>query len=165
MSKTRRPYPTRDELGEQFAAKFHASYQTGEGCWEWAQTKFANGYGAVCYGGRVLQAHRVSYVLEHGSVETSKFVCHKCDNPACVRPDHLFLGTQKQNMADMLTKGRGNVRHGEYSGSAKLNDGKVRFARIAHQCGMTYTRIGQIFGVSYKTIEQAVKRQRWAHVE
>lgn len=61
MSKTRRPYPTRDELGEQFAAKFHASHSTGEGCWEWTRAKDGHGYGAVAFNRRVLLAHRLRF--------------------------------------------------------------------------------------------------------
>ena len=75
------------------------------GCLEWAKGKHGYGYGLLCAFGEVL-AHRVSFILYKGPIPEGAFICHKCDNPCCVNPDHLFLGTPKDNTMDMHSKGR-----------------------------------------------------------
>lgn len=75
-------------------------------CWEWNGHLNSRGYGLFRLKGKDVFAHRVSYLFEYGELPDDMFVCHKCDNPKCIRPDHLFLGTQKDNMADCRSKGR-----------------------------------------------------------
>ena len=80
----------------------------GTGCWEWAGKRTSLGYGRLKVGPRYWYAHRRAWVLAKGPIPSGMRVCHRCDNPSCVRPDHLWLGTQTDNVRDMMTKGRHN---------------------------------------------------------
>jgi len=89
---------------QRFKDKFIVA---NNGCWEWTGCLDKKGYGQFYYKGKHRRAHRVSWALKYGEIPPSElFACHKCDNPKCVNPDHLFLGTQSDNMKDMSRKGR-----------------------------------------------------------
>jgi hypothetical protein len=89
--------------------RFWEKVKTGDGCWTWTGSLSGHGYGTICLDGRGTQtgAHRASWLLHHGEIPRGLYVLHKCDNRACVRPDHLYLGTHQQNMTDMARKNRG----------------------------------------------------------
>jgi hypothetical protein len=127
-------------------------------------------------------AHGVAWEIANGPIGNGIFVCHRCDNPACVRPSHLFLGTHKDNMADMRAKGR-QSRHprpradangarlhrelmprGESHGMAVLDEMRVREIRDLHAAGEPKKRLARRFGVSPPTITSIVLRRTWAHV-
>ena len=165
-------------LRDRFDAKWTLEPNTG--CWIWTGSARAVKPGYLQYGELVLQknyeqkhflAHRISWMLRKGEIPDGMDVLHRCDVPLCVNPDHLFLGTQKDNVTDMIQKGRKFVARGERAGSAKLKEhevieilnsyvpGKVRCKSDYGICGLA-----RRFNVSKQCISAIVKRQWWRHV-
>lgn len=140
-----------------------------DGCWPWTGNHTRPGYGYFKVDGRRWHAHRVAWLLAHGESPGDLFVCHACDNPPCVNPAHLFLGTPADNSADMARKGRApgprpeNVR-GENSGKAVLSEATVRDIRSRAADGETYAALGRQYGVSPVNIRFVVQRRTWRHV-
>lgn len=89
-------------------SRFYEKVRKAESCWEWEAAINSSGYGQIKYNGSMKLAHRVSYELEMGCIPRGKYVLHKCDNPRCVKVDHLYIGTQQDNMNDMVLRKRGN---------------------------------------------------------
>lgn len=133
-------------------------------CWLW-RGNTNNGYGNFSVGSyRMQKAHRVSYVIKYGDFDSSLFVCHRCDNPICVRPDHLFLGTHADNMRDMAVKGRHVSPYRgkpELVASAKLTWDKVDRIRESARNGMTHAELSTEYGVARAQITRIVSGDRW----
>ena len=141
-------------------------------CWEWVANKDRNGYGR--FGGKTkISSHRYSWELAYGNIPDGLFVLHKCDNPSCVNPEHLFLGTQQDNMIDMVEKGRWTprnttntpegiiARRGESHPNHKLTDLQVSYIRDKYAIGdITYKEIALEMCVNITTIMRIIKRQR-----
>lgn len=139
--------------------------KTDSGCWEFSGCKSSDGYGRLIFQGRKLSAHRLAYELTEGAIPDGMAICHKCDNPPCCNPDHLFLGTQADNVADRVAKGREGYRKGEKNGRAKLTDALVIDIRQKLSAGTrTKADIGREYCVSEVLIGMIARRKVWTHV-
>lgn len=143
---------------------FWEKVRRAEGCWEWAASKTKNGYGKMGRGGSMYSAHRVSWELHNGPIQDGLCVLHRCDNRGCVNPDHLFLGTQQDNLRDMCRKGRNNSARGERSGSSKLTEDGVREIRRLNKKGFGHAEVGRMFGVSATAISCINRGLAWRHL-
>lgn len=142
---------SREREVQTFWSRVDRSSETG--CWPWLAGQFGNGRGAMHWGGRKTVAYRISWELEHGAPPPSDlFVCHHCDNPSCVRPDHLFLGTCADNNRDMREKRRDSpppLHAGESHPNATTPDALVREARERYALGgLTALDLANAYGVS-----------------
>lgn len=148
------------------AERFWTKVRRGDGCWEWTGSRNRPGrYGRVLWRGKRLLAHRVAWTVAGGEVPDGLRVLHRCDNPICVRPEHLFLGTQADNVADMIAKGRAKNQRGHRNGRAILTDDDVVDIRTLYHIGdLTQVQLGAAFGVSRPTICDVLSRRHWAHL-
>lgn len=127
-------------------------------CIEWQKAK-SKGYGAVFFNGKTVRTHCVSYILNIGNIPDGLFVCHHCDNKLCINPEHLFVGTQKNNIQDAISKGR--MLLGEKNGHAKLT--KKDIISIRQMDGF-HRDIAKMFGVSRGCISHVKRRSTWKHI-
>ena len=137
--------------------------QLGCECWEWAGTLAKSGYGVLRVDGKSILAHRFSYKNYCGPLRPKLSVCHSCDNPKCVNPNHLFLATHEENMRDAALKGR--MHNGSTNGTSKLNEQKVRQIRALYATGhYTQQRLSELFGTEPSPICRIVRGKSWKHV-
>ncbi len=165
--------------------RFWRTVNKGEGdcCWEW---KNKPGFFGYCYFWKVIGtrrnkgyfAHRISFFLDRGYMPEGLEVCHTCDNRKCVRPDHLFSGTHADNAADMVQKGRSLkgdknfarqhpecLEHGIDRYNAVLSEAGVRELRRLYAAGgISFVRLGALFGIGGPTAFKIVRRKMWKHV-
>ncbi len=152
-------------------------------CWIWTGKKVGNGYGCFSHGTRGAvkhyRAHRFSYEWAYGPIPPGLQVLHRCDNPPCVNPAHLFLGTDKDNAADKMAKGRGisgdrqwtriypeRVLRGEQHSQARLTEEQVREIRRRYiPRKISCQQLASEYGVNWRTIHAVVSRQTWRHIE
>ena len=143
--------------------RFFRYVRQTDGCWEWLSYIDPQGYGRLNYKGRPMLASRISYLIHFGEIPEGQGVCHKCDNPSCTNPDHLFLGTQADNVADMHSKGRGRKRgmKGTEHHHSKLTDDDVRAIR---QSAESDSSLAKQYSVSRPTIYAIKRGLTWKHV-
>ncbi len=137
-------------------------------CWEWGGYIEQDGYGRLSYKGeRHWLAHRVAWLLTNGEIPEGMCVLHECDNPPCVNPNHLFLGTYADNAADRDNKGRGKLPgiKGEQHWRSKLTVEDVIEIRSMLSNGCKLAHVAGIFDIAQSTASQIKTRQRWAHVD
>lgn len=133
-------------------------------CWLWIGTRLPRGYGTFSFDGVKRRAHRVSWIIHYGPIPDGLFVLHKCDNPPCVRPDHLFLGDHGKNMADMTTKGRQYKPQGEQVRAAKLTTEIVAEILREMTRGATNAELARRYGVAPNTLSPIRHGHTWKHV-
>lgn len=139
------------------------------GCWEWIGSKNSKGYGIVHlkhheWPERTVAVHRLAYRLCVGELIDGMCVCHRCDNPACARPGHLFQATNDDNVADKMAKGRHRSPVGESHGSARLTAELVMAIRNRAAGGESYASIARDTGYSEATVADAAKGRTWSHL-
>lgn len=154
-------------IEEQAQRLFYRVSNKESGCWVWMGAKTPKGYGN--FGGSskdgrwAVYCHRVSWEKHFGPIPDGLCVLHRCDNPPCVNPDHLFLGTKAENNADCWLKGRYN--RGENRWSAKLKEVEIPAIRALIALGFSTVRIGRLFSVDQMTIQAIKKGKTWKHVK
>lgn len=131
------------------------------GCWLWSGAQTGGGYGTLHVRPRTVSAHRLSWEMAKGPIPDGLFALHKCDTPACVNPDHLFLGTKADNARDKARKGRCHDNGGERHGMAKLTAFQVACIRVRLGEGQPQRRIAEEFGVCQTTISAIATRRAW----
>jgi hypothetical protein len=141
--------------------RFNLSYEivTESGCWIWMRSLDKDGYGIHYYKGNKVSAHRKSYQLFNGEIPEKYLVCHKCDNPSCVNPNHLFIGTCKDNAQDALKKKRNYI--GSKNSKAIINELNVIEIRNSK---LSNKELANKFCVSVYVIKYAKKKTSWRHI-
>jgi len=154
---------------------FHARVEINliSGCWIWTGGHKGNWRGKKDYGiasdikiggSRYQTAHRLSWLIHYGEVPANLMVCHTCDNPRCCNPDHLFLGTQLENMKDMVSKGRHKYVVGGKSHLSRLNENDVFVIKQSLRGGISPSELAKRFGVSESTIKHIKSGRSWRHI-
>lgn len=145
----------RTDVNHSFWSRLERNKATG--CWEWQGGTTTFGYGAVGFGTKFYTTHRLAYQLCCGDIPDGLFVLHKCDNPKCCHPAHLYAGTPRDNMIDVAKRGRKKT---------KLTRDQVKEIRAACDAGKeSYPKIGKRFGVSGVMVRRIDKRLSWGFVE
>lgn len=149
--------------------KFFTKFVKSEnGCWEWNGAKRWNGYGKFSHYKKTILAHRFSYEFYFGPIEEGFFVLHKCDNRGCVNPEHLFIGTQKDNMIDMVSKDRhAKVKikcSCELNPKSKLKINDIDEIIAKYKNGLSSRKIASEYNVSKTMILNIVNGKNWIHI-
>ena len=177
MRHSRSNGPQRTIVWGTVEERFWAKVERGPGCWEWKASRSRQGYGqfGMDRGGPRWSnspAHRVAWEFTYGPIPSGLLICHRCDNPPCCNPEHLFLGTVSENAVDSVAKGRWMVhRHrnqpcGERNINAKLTEAAVRDIRRRYaEGGISQQTLADEYGVGQTKISAVVRRQTWRHVD
>jgi hypothetical protein len=148
------------------ADRFWAAVQKTESCWLWTGKKCPDGYGNMVHQRKVWGTHRVSWLLHNGAIPDGMCVLHRCDNPPCVNPAHLFLGTHRENIADCVAKGRNSTAgfRGERHHRARVGVADVIEIRRLATTGVSLNAVARQYGVTDSSIRHIVHRRSWRHV-
>ncbi len=130
-------------------------------CWLWTNSPDSRGYGTFYANRKYFRAHRFSWTLFNGVIQNNLRVCHSCDNRMCVNPNHLFLGTAKDNMQDCLRKGRKNPAKGEKVATSVLTRKQVETVKDLCGQGLSQSEVGRMFGVKSQAINKIMRGFTW----
>lgn len=136
-----------------------------DACWPWIMYRARFGHGIIGVLGGTMKAHRAAWTVFVGPIPDGMCVCHRCDNPPCCNPTHLFLGTIADNTADMIRKGRAVSLSGERNGFAKLREADVHAIRRRRAAGESYAAIARSIGVGHCAVRDVAIGKTWAHVQ
>mgnify|MGYP002654780646 CR=1 FL=1 len=145
-------------MEKRFLSKIHKT----ETCWNWTACRNVDGYGRFGIDKKLYNAHRVAYELWKEPIPANMIVRHMCDNPACVNPAHLELGTHQDNVQDKVERGR--QQRGIKHHKSKLTDDDVREIKILRGFGFTYKELSSMYGIGPSPICLIVKGVRWKHI-
>ena len=133
-------------------------------CWNWHGAKLKGGYGQIKIDGSCVQAHRFSWSIINGPVPTGLVIRHACDNPSCVNPAHLLLGTHKDNVSDKYNRGRNIPQDGSRNNYAVLNDDDVSLIKERLANGEKQKDIAMTYGVTQSQISNIATGKQWRHI-
>jgi len=155
--------PKYTSLPDRFWSKVDEPNENG--CWLWNACKSASGYGLFLLDGKMERSHRLSIADAKGEIPAGMYALHKCDNPPCVWPDHLYVGTPQDNMDDKVRRGRDRAAKGEEQGFSKLTEAQVREMRRAYKGGgVTQEALGEKYGITQTSTSRIVNRKLWSHI-
>ena len=159
-AQIRGPLEDMADVQNRFHLKCVENSETG--CVEWQGKLSPAGYGRFTFHGITQRAHRVAYFLEYGFLTRNLHVCHHCDNPKCVKPEHLFLGTDADNIADKVKKGRSHRPVADTNPNTPFTWDMVRAIRDEYSNSkLSYRAIGRKIGVSHSTISGLLNNRTW----
>jgi len=146
--------------------KFNEKYDIDStGCWIWNGSKNTDGYGQIGFNYKQYLAHRLAYELFKDIIPERLFVCHECDNPSCVNPEHLFLGTHQDNMDDMVAKGRSPKQRGEAGSTHVLTEEQAQYILDFKHYHGSLTMLAKEFTVDVSTIFYVKSGKSWSHLK
>lgn len=148
--------------------RFLSRIRCDKGCWGWSSYTTVDGYGS-CWmrwegGAKYLRAHRISWVLFRGDIPPGQSVLHRCDNSPCTNPNHLFLGSQQDNIYDMLNKGRHRVPRGTAHCDAKLSELDVKAIRWLRSIGVCRRDLADTYNIGVSNVKKITAGRIWKHV-
>jgi len=155
---------TEEEKKQHTKNKINRNVDKSSGCWVWKGYVSKFGYALSDYDGKAVKAHRISYIIYKGEIPKNLQICHTCDNRACVNPEHLYLGTAKDNARDRDTRGRKASTLGSKNGANKLNEIQVVEIKKMLNEGMLQTEIAKVFNVTKANIWCIKHGLSWSHV-
>lgn len=160
------PWISRD-VNERFWEK--VEIKNNDECWPWKASKYGLGYGQFWIlkpARKMIPAHRYVYQEIHNlELKTNDIICHRCDNPSCVNPVHLFKGTHKDNVADCIRKNRRVYSKGENNGNCKLNESLIKDIRVEYATGnYTLQDLATKYKIGNMQVSRIVRKLRWKHI-
>lgn len=144
--------------------RFESKITKTQGCWSYSGYHDSDGYGRFWYNGTNIGAHQFSILMGGGTIPKGYFVCHHCDNPGCVNPNHLFVGTAADNSRDRDQKGRHVSTPGELNGSSRFTTKDILYIRQYYIKGKNTKELATKFQCHSNVILNIVKRKTWKHI-
>ncbi len=153
-------------IGKRGGRTFEENFWTfvekkDNGCWEWKGATVVGGYGTLTFNNKNYRAHRISFDMVNGEIARGLLVLHKCDNPPCVNPSHLSIGTNDDNMKDAAIKNR--MSFGEHRWNSKLKASDIPKIKKLKGSGMSQSRIAKLFNIDQAVISRIMNGKVWRH--